>query len=117
MRPVGDGDWLEWVRPGGGKPTRTVWAWIRGEWRDGWVEAEARDRHGWWFFVWWPSNPEWVHEAATLPYAPTPEELAKTRAAWGMPELTRAGDLTLGVVLEDEDVPVGEGLDEVVTAG
>lgn len=69
--------------------TRTVWAWIGGEWRNGWVSAEGRTAAGWWLFVWWPSNPVWVHEAATLPYAPTPEELAETRASMGLPELSR----------------------------
>jgi len=93
-RPAGvpdypDGEWLEWVsRPNDG-PQRLVWAWIRGDWEHGWVSAEGRTASGWWLFVWWPSNPEWVHEAATLPYAPTPEELAKTRAAWGLPDLSR----------------------------
>lgn len=82
--------------PKGALSTRMVWAWIGGGWQDtGSVRAEGRTPSGWWFWVWWPSDPMWVHEAATRPWAPTPEQVAGWRASRGQPVLSREEILDL----------------------
>src|SRR4051794_13328454 len=87
---AGGGEWVEGRHPVDGEvSTRLVWPWISGEWRWGSVRAEARNSSGWWLWVWWPSNPLWVHESATRPYAPSPEEIAAWRSQLGDPELPR----------------------------
>jgi hypothetical protein len=83
------GGWLEWRKPADGKfSTRWVWAWIQGAWRYGSVRAEGRTPSGWWFSVWWPSDPEWVHESRTMPWAPSPELIARWRQERGQPPLS-----------------------------
>lgn len=87
----GNEEWLEWRTPAEGKySTRMVWAWINGAWRDtGSVHAEGRNSFGWWFWVWWPTDPVWLHEAQTLPWAPTPEQSARWREIYRQPPLPR----------------------------
>lgn len=95
VRPAGLPDfpsndpWLQWVDREDGRPTRWVWAWFRGAWQRGRVTSEARDRAGWWFHVWLLGGPRWVHEAATLPWMPSPEQAEQEARAWGLPELPR----------------------------
>ncbi len=93
--------WLEFRRPAEGQlSTRMVWAWIHGAWQDGCsVRAEGRTPSGWWLWVWWPSDPVWVHVAATRAWAPSPEQVAGWRASQGQPVLSREEILA---VIRDE---------------
>jgi len=64
-------------------PTRReVWAWVEGTWVAATVQAETRDENGWWCFARWPGHADWVHEARTAPWAPSPDDVAWANRIW-----------------------------------